>query len=87
MKGKCFNCPYNQGKLGNGCGNDYCIQESVMFDVSINELRKETKKEYFILDADNEEPNCQNCDYCTGGIFCEECGPEFAWKNYQRTTK
>lgn len=40
MKSKCENCPYNLGKLGNGCGNDYCIQEAMMFDVSVEELKK-----------------------------------------------
>ena len=38
MKSKCENCPYNQDELSNGCGNDYCIQEAMMFDVSVGEL-------------------------------------------------
>lgn len=33
MKDLCFNCPYNKGlELGNGCGNDTCIQENVLFE-------------------------------------------------------
>ena len=39
MKSKCENCPYNRNELGNGCGNDYCMQESMMFDVSVRELK------------------------------------------------
>ena len=41
MKSKCENCPYNLVKLGNGCGNDYCIQEAMLFDVSVEELKNE----------------------------------------------
>lgn len=39
MKSKCEKCPYNQDKLGNECGNDTCIQEAIMFDVCIEELK------------------------------------------------
>jgi hypothetical protein len=42
MKSICVNCPYNRNELGNGCGNDYCIQEAMMFDVSMEELKSET---------------------------------------------
>lgn len=33
MRNLCFNCPYNKGlELGNGCGNDTCIQENMLFE-------------------------------------------------------
>ena len=33
MRDLCFNCPYNKGfELGNGCGNDTCIQENILFE-------------------------------------------------------
>ena len=33
MRDLCFNCPYNKGlELGNGCGNDTCIQENMLFE-------------------------------------------------------
>ena len=41
MKSKCENCPYNRNELGNGCGNDTCIQEAMLFDVSVEELKSE----------------------------------------------
>lgn len=43
MKNKCINCPYNQDKLGNGCGNDYCIQENRMFENCSFNMNLDTK--------------------------------------------
>lgn len=37
--------------------------------------------------ADEEEPNCLECDSCTSGYGCSMCGPEYGWNGYIRTVK
>lgn len=38
---------------------------------------------YYILTADDEEPDCGRCMYVTASQkICDECGA--AWKNYRR---
>lgn len=50
MRDLCFNCPYNKGlELGNGCGNDTCIQENMLFEkdeepVEIEKLNQQNLK-------------------------------------------
>ena len=50
MRNLCFNCPYNKGlELGNGCGNDTCIQENMLFEkdeepVEIEKLNQQNLK-------------------------------------------
>lgn len=40
-----------------------------------------------VYTADEEEPDCGQCDNCDGGILdCAKfCGPEHGWYGYQRT--
>lgn len=35
--------------------------------------------------ADDEEPECRNCDNQDGQKCCEYCGLEYGWANYMRT--
>ena len=37
--------------------------------------------------ADDEEPNCGNCDHvcCESDYPCKNCGPEYGWAYYTRT--
>ena len=50
MRDLCFNCPYNKGlELGNGCGNDTCVQENMLFEkdeepVEIEKLNQQNLK-------------------------------------------
>lgn len=51
-----------------------------------------------VFTADEEEPNCMMCDFCSDGIrtdllgkkhdYCAElCGSEHGWNRYQRSVK
>ena len=45
MRNLCFNCPYNKGlELGNGCGNDTCIQENMLFEKDEEPVHELPKK-------------------------------------------
>jgi hypothetical protein len=49
MNNKCFGCIYNrenQNELGNGCGNDFCTQEAMLFDCYDEELEKSKHMQY-----------------------------------------
>ena len=35
--------------------------------------------------ADDEEPECRNCDNQDGQKVCENCGPEYGWAGYIRS--
>ena len=35
--------------------------------------------------ADDEEPECRNCDNQDGQKICENCGPEYGWAGYIRS--
>ena len=40
---------------------------------------------YIVFTADDEMPDClecDHCDYCDNGKFC---GPEYGWARYKRT--
>lgn len=41
--------------------------------------------EKIIYTADDEMPNCLDCDSCTSGYGCPACGPEYGWNGYKRT--
>lgn len=36
--------------------------------------------------ADEEEPNCGECDFQLDDYRCYRCGPEYGWIEYRRTT-
>lgn len=41
-----------------------------------------------VYTADDEEPNCMNCDCNDGGYVCDRmCGSEHSWWGYIRTVK
>ena len=43
-------------------------------------------EERWIYTADDEEPNCMNCDHiCGSQERCNKCGPEYWWQYYERT--
>lgn len=44
-------------------------------------------RERVIYTADEEEPDCGQCDNCDGSILdCSKfCGPEHGWHGYQKT--
>lgn len=35
--------------------------------------------------ADDEEPECRNCDNQDGQKVCDHCGPEYGWSGYIRS--
>lgn len=35
--------------------------------------------------ADDEEPDCGECDFQSDGYHCHRCGPEYGWIGYRRT--
>lgn len=35
--------------------------------------------------ADDEEPECRNCDNQDGQKVCGNCGPEYGWAGYSRS--
>ena len=35
--------------------------------------------------ADEEEPDCLECDCYSDGYLCDKCGPEYGWYWYRRT--
>ena len=35
--------------------------------------------------ADDEEPECRNCDNQDGQKACENCRPEYGWAGYIRS--
>ena len=43
--------------------------------------------EYISYTADDEEPNCLECNSCTSGNGCLRCGPEYGWMGYMRTER
>lgn len=49
----------------------------------IDEMGDPLRKYY--KTADDEEPDCGACDYCSDGSLCDKCGPEYAWAWYKRT--
>lgn len=43
-------------------------------------------EERWIYTADDEKPNCMNCDHiCGSQTRCDKCGPEYWWQYYERT--
>lgn len=44
----------------------------------------EIKDGYLFLTADDEEPDCMKCDYCTQENCEIWCGPRNGWDNYHR---
>lgn len=44
----------------------------------------EDGKEIDVFNADDEEPSCKNCSFQEGRPQCDCCGPEYAWKGYER---
>lgn len=44
-------------------------------------------RELILYTADEEEPNCLECNFaCTDDAnACRFCGPEYGWRNYCRT--
>lgn len=48
----------------------------------------EYKYNRYTYTADDEDPKCHRCDNCFGPqCICDECGPQFWWKNYIRTER
>lgn len=44
--------------------------------------------EYIEYTADDEMPDCGQCDHVCDGFNCEKCcGPEHAWCGYRRTVR
>lgn len=50
-----------------------------------------TSGNYFIFDADDEEPNCNNCDNQDAciryNVADKSCGPSKGWYRYERWEK
>lgn len=41
---------------------------------------------YIIYSADDEMPDCMQCDHCDGNFdCCNQCGAEHGWYGYRRT--
>ena len=49
----------------------------------IDEMGDPLRKYY--KTADDEEPDCGACDYCSDGSLCDKCGPEHGWFGYRRS--
>lgn len=42
-------------------------------------------KFYWLLNADDEEPDCGKCDHQDGCELCDLCGPKYGWHYFNRT--
>ena len=49
----------------------------------IDEMPDSLRKYY--RTADDEEPDCGECDFQSDGYHCYRCGPEYGWIGYRRT--
>lgn len=44
----------------------------------------EIRDDYIVLNADDEYPNCMQCNNCFDDYSCEKCGAKYGWANYER---
>ena len=44
------------------------------------------EEKIFVYTADNEEPDCMQCEHVCDSYekFCSKCGPKYYWYNYVR---
>lgn len=42
---------------------------------------------HIVYTADNEMPNCLECDHCDHCDDGKFCGPEYGWARYERTER